>query len=124
MNKQAESISSTQRENQTIRFRKFKCKAWGFVFAYLLVDSHQVLMVTVAAALRVIGNEIKVYLLEDGPVRDVWKNIGVPAIIGEANNDTKIINDWLNYDAILLNSFEAKEIKLEYPYVYPYVISA
>ncbi|KAI3786983.1 hypothetical protein L1987_41108 [Smallanthus sonchifolius] len=93
----------------------------------LLVDSHQVLMVTVVAALRVTGNEIKindfilwllllcvnlvqVYLLE---VHDVWKNIGVPVIIGEANNDTKIINDWLNYDAILVNSFEAKEDEVD-----------
>ncbi|KAI3818340.1 hypothetical protein L1987_12145 [Smallanthus sonchifolius] len=56
----------------------------------------------------IIGNEIKIYLLEDGHVHDVWKNIRVPVITGEANNDTKIIIDWLNYDAILVNSFEAK----------------
>ncbi|MFS8027277.1 putative glycosyl transferase, family 1 [Helianthus anomalus] len=81
----------------------------AFVFADLLVDPQQVLMVSVAAALRSIGYEIEVYSLEDGPVHAVWKNIGVPVNIVEANNDTKIIIDWLNYDAILVNSLEAKD---------------
>ncbi|KAI3785510.1 hypothetical protein L1987_44629 [Smallanthus sonchifolius] len=85
-------------------------RAWGFVFADVLVDPHQLLMVDVVAAFRAIGNEIEVYSLEDGPMNDVWKNIGVPVIIVEANNDTKIIIDWLNYDAILVNSFEAKDV--------------
>ncbi|KAI3785380.1 hypothetical protein L1987_44498 [Smallanthus sonchifolius] len=80
------------------------------VFTDVLVDPHQVLMVFVVAALRAIGNEIQVYSLEDGPMNDVWKNIGVPDIIVEANNDTKIIIDGLNYDAILVNSFEAKDV--------------
>ncbi|KAL8268562.1 hypothetical protein R6Q59_002360 [Mikania micrantha] len=81
----------------------------AFVFADLLADPHQVLMVTVAAALRAIGYEIEVYSLEDGPVHDVWKNIGVPVNIVDANNDTKIIIDWPNYGAILVNSLEAKD---------------
>ncbi|XP_076934702.1 uncharacterized protein LOC143601086 [Bidens hawaiensis] len=82
----------------------------AFVFADLLVDPQQVLMVTVATALRAIGYEVEVYSLEDGPVHDVWKNIGVPVNIVEPNNDTKIIIDWLNYDAILVNSLEAKDV--------------
>ncbi|XP_076956927.1 uncharacterized protein LOC143632247 [Bidens hawaiensis] len=81
----------------------------AFVFADLLVDPQQVLMVSVAAALRAIGYEIEVYSLEDGPVHTVWKDIGVPVNIVEASSDTKIIIDWLNYDAILVNSLEAKD---------------
>ncbi|KAI3818540.1 hypothetical protein L1987_12350 [Smallanthus sonchifolius] len=81
----------------------------AFVFADLLVDPQQILMVSVAAALRAIGYEIEVYSLEDGPVHAVWKNIGVPVNIVEASGDTKIIIDWLNYDAVLVNSLEAKD---------------
>ncbi|KAJ0430356.1 putative glycosyl transferase, family 1 [Helianthus annuus] len=81
----------------------------AFVFADLLVDPQQVLMVSVAAALRAIGYEIEVYSLEDGPVHTVWKNIGVPVNIVEASGDSKIIIDWLNYDAVLVNSLEAKD---------------
>ncbi|KAL4586124.1 hypothetical protein LXL04_010755 [Taraxacum kok-saghyz] len=81
----------------------------AFVFADLLVDPQQILMVTVATALRTIGYEIEVYSLEDGPVHTVWKNIGIPVRIVEANSDKKIITDWLNYDAILVNSLEAKD---------------
>ncbi|KAM0031565.1 putative Dynamin superfamily, P-loop containing nucleoside triphosphate hydrolase [Helianthus debilis subsp. tardiflorus] len=66
-------------------------------------------MVSVAAALRAIGYEIEVYSLEDGPVHTVWKNIGVPVNIVEASGDSKIIIDWLNYDAVLVNSLEAKD---------------
>nr|XP_043624428.1 uncharacterized protein LOC122595998 [Erigeron canadensis] len=81
----------------------------AFVFADLLVDPQQVLMVSVASALRAIGYEIEVYSLEDGPVHAVWKNVGVTVNIVEANGDSKIIIDWLNYDAVLVNSLEAKD---------------
>ncbi|XP_071735917.1 uncharacterized protein [Rutidosis leptorrhynchoides] len=81
----------------------------AFVFADLLVDPQQLLMTTVAAALKAIGYEIEVYSLEDGPVHAVWKNIGISVNIVELNDDTKIIIDWLNYDAILVNSLEAKD---------------
>ncbi|KAK9074276.1 hypothetical protein SSX86_006873 [Deinandra increscens subsp. villosa] len=81
----------------------------AFVFADLLVDPQQILMVSVAAALRAIGYEIEVYSLEDGPVNAVWRNFGVPVNIVEASGDSKIIIDWLNYDAILVNSLEAKD---------------
>lgn len=81
----------------------------AFVFADLLVDPQQLLMLTVATALRTIGYEIQVYSLEEGPVHTVWKNIGVHVNILEASEDKKFIIDWLNYDAILVNSLEAKE---------------
>ncbi|PWA81348.1 glycosyl transferase, family 1 [Artemisia annua] len=95
--------------NRVVRFG-YRKPHLAFVFADLLVDPQQVLMVTVASALRAIGYEIEVYSLEDGPVHAVWKNIGVPVSIVEASNDTKIIIDWLNYDAILVNSLEAKDV--------------
>ncbi|XP_076910531.1 uncharacterized protein LOC143568206 [Bidens hawaiensis] len=82
----------------------------AFVFADLLVDPQHVLMVSVAAALRAIGYEIEVYSLEDGPVHTVWKDIGVPVNVVETSDDTRIIIDWLNYDAILVNSLEAKDV--------------
>ncbi|KAI3679721.1 hypothetical protein L2E82_51054 [Cichorium intybus] len=77
------------------------------VFADLLFHPQQILMVTVATALTTIGYEIEVYSLEDSPVHTVWKNIGVSVSIVEA--DKKIMIDRLNYDAILVNSLEAKE---------------
>ncbi|KVH97278.1 Glycosyl transferase, family 1 [Cynara cardunculus var. scolymus] len=82
----------------------------AFVFADLLVDPQQLLMVTVAAALKAIGYEIEVYSLEDGPVHSVWENVGVPVNIVEAGGDPKIVVDWLNYDAILVTSLEAKDV--------------
>ncbi|XP_059651310.1 uncharacterized protein LOC132298944 isoform X2 [Cornus florida] len=80
----------------------------ALVFADLLVDPQQILMVTIAAALREIGYEIKVYSLEDGPVHDVWTNIGVPVDITKTRGKTELIVDWLNYDGILVNSLEAR----------------
>ncbi|KAI3719500.1 hypothetical protein L6452_20400 [Arctium lappa] len=82
----------------------------AFVFADLLVDPQQLLMVTVAAALKAIGYEIEVYSLEDGPVHAVWENVGVPVNVVESSGDTKIVIDWLNYDAILVTSLEAKDV--------------
>ncbi|KAL4567035.1 hypothetical protein LXL04_022606 [Taraxacum kok-saghyz] len=82
----------------------------AFVFADLLVDPHQILMVTVAAALRTIGYEIEVYSLENGPVYSIWRTIGVPVNILDANNKTDITVDWLNYDGVLVNSLAAKDV--------------
>ncbi|KVH91086.1 hypothetical protein Ccrd_006880 [Cynara cardunculus var. scolymus] len=53
----------------------------ALVFADLLVDPQQIMMVTVAVALRAVGYELEIYSLEDGPVRDIWKTIGVPVNI-------------------------------------------
>ncbi|KAL4568863.1 hypothetical protein LXL04_024480 [Taraxacum kok-saghyz] len=61
------------------------------VFADLMVDPHQILMVIVTTSLRTIGYEIEVCSLEDSPVDTVWKNIGIPVSVVEANNDKKII---------------------------------
>nr|GEX24543.1 putative glycosyl transferase family 1 protein [Tanacetum cinerariifolium] len=102
-------LSKFHKNNRVVRFGHRKPHL-AFVFADLLVDPQQVLMVTVASALRAIGYEIEVYSIEDGPVHAVWKNIGVPVNIVEASNDTKIVIDWLIYDAILVNSLEAKDV--------------
>ncbi|XVF22451.1 hypothetical protein REPUB_Repub12eG0173600 [Reevesia pubescens] len=81
----------------------------GLVFADLLVDPQQLLMVTIATALKDIGYEIQVYSLEDGPVHNVWQSIGVPVTILKVNSD-EIAVDWLNYDGILVSSLEAKSV--------------
>ncbi|KAF3456540.1 hypothetical protein FNV43_RR01193 [Rhamnella rubrinervis] len=79
-------------------------------FADLLIDSQQLLMVTIAAALREIGYVIQVYSLEDGPVHNVWRYLGVPVSIVQTCDEADITVDWLNYDGILVNSLEAKGI--------------
>lgn len=40
---------------------------------------------------------LQVLSLEDGPVRSIWKDVGVPVIITNTNGDTKISVDWLKY---------------------------
>ncbi|EXB52710.1 hypothetical protein L484_022487 [Morus notabilis] len=82
----------------------------ALVFADLLVDSQQLLMVTVAAALQEIGYEIQVYSLEGGPVHGIWRNLGVPVSIIQACDPADVTVDWLIYDGILVNSFEAKDM--------------
>ncbi|KAJ0110732.1 hypothetical protein Patl1_00530 [Pistacia atlantica] len=80
------------------------------VFADLLVDPQQLLMVTVAIALREIGYSIQVYSLADGPAYGVWKNTGVPVTIIQTRDKMEYFVNWLNYDGILVNSLEAKGI--------------
>lgn len=82
----------------------------ALVLADLLVDSQQLLMVTVAAALQEIGYEIQVHSLEGGPMQGIWRNLGVPVSIVQACNRADVTVDWLNYDGILVNSFEAKDM--------------
>ncbi|KAK9068327.1 hypothetical protein SSX86_012438 [Deinandra increscens subsp. villosa] len=82
----------------------------ALAFADLLVDPHQILMVTVAAALRTIGYEFEVYSLEDGPAHHIWRTIGVPVHIMDASDKSGIMIDWLNYDGVLVNSLAAKDI--------------
>ncbi|KAI3829257.1 hypothetical protein L1987_03376 [Smallanthus sonchifolius] len=82
----------------------------ALAFADLLVDPQQVLMVTIAAALREIGYEFQVYSLEDGPVHYIWRTIGVPVHIMDASNKSGIMIDWLNYDGVLVNSLAAKDV--------------
>ncbi|WJX86891.1 hypothetical protein P8452_69140 [Trifolium repens] len=80
----------------------------ALVFGELLVDSQQLLMVTVATALLEIGYGIQVFSLEDGPGRNMWRNLRVPiTIIHNRNKPDKTV-DWLNYDGIIVSSLEAR----------------
>ncbi|XP_076934228.1 uncharacterized protein LOC143600416 [Bidens hawaiensis] len=82
----------------------------ALVFADMLVDPHQILMLTVAAALREIGYQLQVYSLEDGPVHHIWRTSGVPVHIIDASDKSAIMIDWLNYDGVLVNSLAAKDV--------------
>uniref|UniRef100_A0A2N9FE30 Uncharacterized protein n=1 Tax=Fagus sylvatica TaxID=28930 RepID=A0A2N9FE30_FAGSY len=99
--------SAFNRTRQRFSYRKPQL---ALVFADLLVDSQKILMVTVATALQEIGYEIQAYSLEDGPVHDVWRRIGIPVTIIQTCEKTEIVVDWLNYDGILVNSFEARGV--------------
>ncbi|CAI9781525.1 unnamed protein product [Fraxinus pennsylvanica] len=79
----------------------------ALVFADLSVDPYQILMVTVASALRTIGYEIEVFSLEDGPVHGVWREIGFPLKIMATDENRKLSVDWLNYQGVLVNSVGA-----------------
>ncbi|GLT59006.1 hypothetical protein SLA2020_318550 [Shorea laevis] len=96
--------------NRTLQRFGYRKPQLALVFADLLVDSQKLLMVTVAAALQEIGYEIQVYSLEDGPVHDVWRKIGIPVTVIQPCDKTEIVVDWLSYDGILVSSFEAKGI--------------
>lgn len=106
---EAVEANGTVASRTVVRFGYRKPKL-ALVFANLLVDPYQIMMVNVAAALREIGYEIEVLSLEDGPVRSIWKDIGVPVIIMNTDGHTKISLDWLNYDGLLVNSLEAVNV--------------
>lgn len=40
---------------------------------------------------------LQVYSLEDGPVHDVWGNLGVPVSIVQTCDEADVIIDWLKY---------------------------
>ncbi|KAL5160889.1 hypothetical protein HKD37_07G018293 [Glycine soja] len=80
----------------------------ALVFGELLVDSQQLLMVTVGSALQEIGYEIQVFSLEDGPGHNVWRNLRVPISIIRTCDKRNNTVDWLNYDGIIVSSLEAK----------------
>ncbi|CAL5397632.1 unnamed protein product [Camellia sinensis] len=101
------NMSSVSRRGLSFGYRKPQL---ALVFADLLFDPQQILTVTVAIALREIGYEIEVYSLEDGPVLAVWKNIGVPVTIIKISDKKDVLVDWLNYDGIIVNSIEAREV--------------
>ncbi|KAE8708023.1 rRNA-processing protein FCF1-like protein [Hibiscus syriacus] len=101
-----ESSSAFNRSQHRFQYRKPQL---ALVFPDLLVDPQQLLMVTIATALREIGYELQVYSLEDGPVRNVWQSIRVPVTVLEVGPN-KIAVDWLNYDGILVSSLEAKSV--------------
>ncbi|XP_023514303.1 uncharacterized protein LOC111778610 isoform X2 [Cucurbita pepo subsp. pepo] len=82
----------------------------ALVFSDLLVDSYQVLMVTIASALQEIGYVFQVYSLQGGPVSDIWRQMGVPVTLIQTCDETEVMVDWLNYDGILMHSLEVKDI--------------
>ncbi|KAL9663139.1 hypothetical protein QQ045_027978 [Rhodiola kirilowii] len=92
--------------------RRFACRKpqLALVFPDLLVDPQQILMVTVAASLQEIGYSIQVFSLEEGPMRAVWGRIGVPLNIIQTGDNNEIAVDWLNYDGILVNYLEARDL--------------
>ncbi|KAK8504158.1 hypothetical protein V6N13_132017 [Hibiscus sabdariffa] len=101
-----ESSSGFNRSQHRFQYRKPQL---ALVFPDLLVDPQQLLMVTIATALREIGYELQVYSLEDGPVRNVWQSIRVPVTVLKVG-PKEIAVDWLNYDGILVSSIEAKSV--------------
>ncbi|KAG7994590.1 hypothetical protein I3843_01G065500 [Carya illinoinensis] len=96
--------------NRTVQRFGYRKPQLALVFADLFVDSQQLLMVTVAAALQEIGYKIQVFSLEDGPVREIWRKIGIPITIIQTCVNTPSFVDWLNYDGILVSSFQAKGV--------------
>ncbi|KAF6158978.1 hypothetical protein GIB67_042059 [Kingdonia uniflora] len=80
------------------------------VFADLLVEPGQLLMVSVAVALKELGYAIQVYSLEDGSVHVVWRSIDIRITIFGNNNISDIAVNWLNYDSVLVSSLEARDI--------------
>ncbi|XP_012846992.1 PREDICTED: uncharacterized protein LOC105966971, partial [Erythranthe guttata] len=80
----------------------------ALVFADLVVDQHQILMVTLATALLEIGYEIEVFAPENGPTQATWREIGVPiSVIATSDENINCSVDWLNYDGILVNSLKS-----------------
>nr|GMC80048.1 Phosphatidyl-myo-inositol mannosyltransferase [Ipomoea batatas] len=102
-------LDKLRRENAmfyTLRSVKLKL---GLVFTHLLVDPYQDLMISFASALKEIGHEFEVLTLEHGPMASVWRQEGISVTTVETN-DGSLKVDWLNYDAVFLNSFEAMDI--------------
>ncbi|XP_061997016.1 uncharacterized protein LOC133714780 isoform X1 [Rosa rugosa] len=108
--KEAREASLSSASNRTLQHFGLRKPQLAVVFADLLVDSHQLQMVTVAAALQEIGYEFWVYSLEDGPARGAWRSLGVPVTIIQTCDQPEIVVDWLKYNGILVNSLEAKGI--------------
>ncbi|KAL0426071.1 UNVERIFIED_CONTAM: hypothetical protein Sradi_1141900 [Sesamum radiatum] len=104
--KDAKEVNQSVGSREVIRFGYRKPKL-ALVFADLWVDPHQILMVTVATALREIGYEIEVFSLEDGPVHAIWREVGLPLSVITADENMKFSVDWLNYNGILVNSLKA-----------------
>ncbi|VFQ94688.1 unnamed protein product [Cuscuta campestris] len=83
----------------------------GLVFANMLADPYQVMMLNVALSLKEMGYEVEVLTLEDGPVHAVWRDTGLPVSTIETDKNMKTIYvDWLSYDALLLSSLEVARV--------------
>ncbi|XP_027334148.1 uncharacterized protein LOC113848922 isoform X2 [Abrus precatorius] len=94
--------------NHTVKHFGYRKPQLALVFGELLVDSQQLLMVTIAAALLEMGYDIQVFSLEDGPGHNVWKKLRVPITFIQTCNKPDNTVDWLNYDGIVVSSLEAK----------------
>ncbi|KAJ9188273.1 hypothetical protein P3X46_003644 [Hevea brasiliensis] len=108
--KEAREVNLSSSFNRTQHRFGYRKPQLALVFADLLVDPQQLLMVTVATALQEIGYTTQVFSLEDGPAHDIWKSIGVPVTIFQSNHRMEIAVDWLIYDGILVNSLETKVV--------------
>ncbi|KAF8107122.1 hypothetical protein N665_0126s0040 [Sinapis alba] len=102
--KEAPDGFNTTTMQRRFGFRKPKL---ALVFADLLADPEQLLMVTVSKALLEIGYSIEVYSLEDGPVHRIWQQLGVSVTILETST---CVIDWLSYDGVIVNSLEARSM--------------
>ncbi|XP_021850674.1 uncharacterized protein [Spinacia oleracea] len=107
--KEAAEFNLSSGFKRGIRFGYRKPKL-ALVFADLGVDPYQILMTTVGTALQEIGYTIEVFTSEDGLAHALWQHIGVPVTTIETKDRCRSNVDWLNYDGILLNSLEGKEI--------------
>ncbi|XP_010556580.1 PREDICTED: uncharacterized protein LOC104825864 [Tarenaya hassleriana] len=96
--------------NATPQHFGFRRPQLALVFADMLADPQQLLMVTVANALQETGYAIEVYSLEDGPVRGIWQKLGAPVTILESYHASNCVIDWLSYDGIIVNSLEARSV--------------
>ncbi|KAJ4823972.1 hypothetical protein Tsubulata_039229 [Turnera subulata] len=94
--------------NRTLKRFGYRKPQLALVFADLLVDPQQMLMVTVATALQELGYSLQVYSLGDGPVHKIWEGIGVPVTIIQMNHKMEKAVDWLSFDGILVASLEAR----------------
>ncbi|XP_043812637.1 uncharacterized protein LOC110615186 isoform X4 [Manihot esculenta] len=106
--KEAREVNVSSTFNITQHRFGYRKPQLALVFADLLADPQQLLMVTVATALQEIGYTIQVFSVEDGPAHAIWTSIGVPVSISPTNNSMEIAVDWLIFDGILVNSLEAK----------------
>ncbi|MED6133322.1 hypothetical protein PIB30_027355 [Stylosanthes scabra] len=95
--------------NQTARQFGWRKPQLALVFGELLVDSQQLLMVTIGAALVDIGYEIQVFSLKDGPARFAWINLRVPVTVIRTCDKSYNAVDWLNFNGIIVSSLEAKD---------------
>ncbi|KFK30705.1 hypothetical protein AALP_AA6G017100 [Arabis alpina] len=104
-----------KRESNVLSFVNTTMQRFGFrkpklalVFADLLAEPEQLLMVSVSKALQEIGYMIEVYSLEDGPVHGIWQKLGVPVTILDSNHSSSCVIDWLSYDGVIVNSLKVR----------------
>ncbi|CAN8248168.1 unnamed protein product [Cochlearia groenlandica] len=100
--------SSSSINTTTLQRFGFRKPKLALVFANLLAEPEQLLMVSVSKALQEIGYAIEVYSLEDGPVNGIWQKIGVSVTIIETNHSSSCVIDWLSYDGVIVSSLEAR----------------